>query len=88
MVYNFMTHGNLRNHLHKYNTNKPPLSWKLRLQICIGMVHRLHYLHKLVVTFTIIHDEVKTTNILLDEDWVAKVMGFPELDPRARPGPA
>ncbi|KAF7075396.1 hypothetical protein CFC21_080177 [Triticum aestivum] len=68
LIYDYMARGSLRGNLYANNTEEPPLTWRQRLDVCIGAARALHYLHECAI----IPFVVSTTNILLDERLVGK----------------
>ncbi|KAJ9560962.1 hypothetical protein OSB04_006122 [Centaurea solstitialis] len=72
IVYEYAEHGSLDRYLN--NTNRTHLTWRERLRICIEAARGLDHLHNHVKAHqTIIHRDIKSSNILLDENWVAKI---------------
>ncbi|KAM7462735.1 hypothetical protein LguiA_030856 [Lonicera macranthoides] len=80
LVYEYMIQGTLADHLHKIGknvNNNSSLSWVRRLKICIGAARGLDYLHTGTgIQQRVIHRDVKSSNILLDENWAAKISDF------------
>jgi serine/threonine protein kinase len=70
-----IVNGSLNDHL--LSRDMESLSWKKRLEICIGAAKGLHYLHT-GAKRTIFHRDIKPRNILLDNSMVPKLsqLGF------------
>lgn len=57
--------------------DKSNLTWAKRLKICLDVAHGLKYLHyEIEDKKTIIHRDIKSRNIALDENWDAKIVDF------------
>ncbi|MFS7928300.1 putative protein kinase RLK-Pelle-CrRLK1L-1 family [Helianthus anomalus] len=72
LVYEHASCGSLDRYL-----NSPRLTWTQRLKICLDAAKGLSYLHDPRETHhRLIHCDVKCSNILLDDQWNAKVSDF------------
>ncbi|KQK07880.1 putative serine/threonine-protein kinase-like protein CCR3 [Brachypodium distachyon] len=81
LVYEFMKNGALYDHLHPKldspSSSPSPVvaSWRLRIKILLDASRGIDYLHSYAVP-PIIHRDIKSSNILLDGNWVARVSDF------------
>ncbi|KAH6808052.1 hypothetical protein C2S51_029160 [Perilla frutescens var. frutescens] len=73
LVYEYMANGSLDRFL--YGDKRGSLTWKQRFDIIYGTARGLAYLHE-QYHVTIIHRDVKPSNILLDNDFGAKIADF------------
>ncbi|KAL0724415.1 hypothetical protein Bca4012_039014 [Brassica carinata] len=75
LVYEFIPNGNLFEHLHDESDDHTVTTWEVRLCIAIDIAGALSYLHS-AVSSPVYHRDVKSTNIMLDEKYRAKVSDF------------
>ncbi|XP_057825969.2 probable leucine-rich repeat receptor-like protein kinase At5g63930 isoform X2 [Cryptomeria japonica] len=70
LLFEYMAKGSLGEALKSQN-----LGWKIRLNIALGVAQALKYLHH-DCTPQIVHRDLKSANILLDDEYVAHVADF------------
>lgn len=73
LIYEYISNGTLHDHLHGKCSNF--LNWKTRLKIAFQTAEALSYLHSAAYT-PIYHRDIKSTNILLDDEFNSKVSDF------------
>nr|XP_043615666.1 serine/threonine-protein kinase pakD-like [Erigeron canadensis] len=76
LIYEYVPNGSLDGYLER-SYRMTNLSWGRRIQICLDIAHGLDYLHSgLDGNEIIIHRDIKSANILLDNNLRAKIADF------------
>ncbi|KAL9159309.1 hypothetical protein ABFS82_08G125400 [Erythranthe guttata] len=74
LVYEYISNGTLSQHIHD-EQNTSTVSWENRLRIAAEVAGALAYLHSYAST-AIYHRDIKSSNILLDENYKAVISDF------------
>ncbi|XP_068660804.1 G-type lectin S-receptor-like serine/threonine-protein kinase At1g34300 isoform X1 [Aristolochia californica] len=75
LVYEFMKNGSLDYFLFSFNSARKGLNWESRFSIALGTARGITYLHE-ECRDCIVHCDIKPENILLDENFNARVSDF------------
>ncbi|KAI3852210.1 hypothetical protein MKX03_012282 [Papaver bracteatum] len=75
LVYEYVSNGTLYHHIHHKVNGMSAISWETRLRIAAETASALGYLHS-AASIPVIHRDMKSANILLDEYYTAKVSDF------------
>ncbi|KAL9447397.1 hypothetical protein AB3S75_014960 [Citrus x aurantiifolia] len=75
LISEYMPNGTLQQHLHRHNNRYQPLDWGTRLIIALDCARALEFLHE-QATPPVIHRDFKCSNVLLDQNFRAKVTDF------------
>uniref|UniRef100_K3Y2Q1 non-specific serine/threonine protein kinase n=1 Tax=Setaria italica TaxID=4555 RepID=K3Y2Q1_SETIT len=73
LVYDYVSNDTLHHHLH--GRGRPVMDWPTRVKIAAGSARGLAYLHE-DCHLRIIHRDIKSSNILLDDQFEAQVADF------------
>ncbi|EOY21706.1 PREDICTED: LRR receptor-like serine/threonine-protein kinase FEI 2 isoform X1 [Theobroma cacao] len=75
LIYDYLAMGSLDDFLHEHKEQDRPLNWSARLKIALGSARGLAYLHHDCCP-KIVHRDIKSSNILLDENLEPHVSDF------------
>ncbi|KNA24923.1 hypothetical protein SOVF_011160 [Spinacia oleracea] len=76
LVHEYLPLGSLDQHLHDRSSKQnPPLNWYTRMKIALGTASALEYMHSKAIP-PVIYRNLKPSNILLDNDFNAKLYDF------------
>ncbi|KAL7113924.1 hypothetical protein ACP275_04G089300 [Erythranthe tilingii] len=77
LVFDYINNGSLASHLHgKHSPDQPGLSWANRVKIVRGVAKGLAYLQSELPTLTVAHGHLKSSNILLDNEFNPLLMDY------------
>ncbi|XP_057798303.1 probable receptor-like protein kinase At5g18500 [Salvia miltiorrhiza] len=75
LVYEYVNNGNLEQWLHGAMCQHGYLTWEARMKVLLGTAKALAYLHEAIEP-KVVHRDIKSSNILIDEDFNSKVSDF------------
>ncbi|KAF8387710.1 hypothetical protein HHK36_026364 [Tetracentron sinense] len=75
LVYEYVNNGNLEQWLHGAMRQHGYLTWEARMKVLLGTAKALAYLHEAIEP-KVVHRDIKSSNILIDDDYNAKVSDF------------